>query len=298
MDAIADSANKVISGVVDSSFGILRSFLPNQHGPSSAGDRASQAGGSRPPTPGATSETGASIPWKSPRPGFGLLRRESGFSIASIAASLPSIGPGRSRASTLNNGEEAGQQLIAVSRPSSVRSARSNRPGSRGSLKINVDGESSQDDDESESGEESESVTTTTDDDEDGDDGGESESGDEESEDEEEERRSAVGENKSVRSIKSFESMMASGRRARRKSQKSKGKNGSAAGGRSKSPLPSVSVPMPPVASTSSSNSAAAGRTSLSDRLARVSNLASSLKVCIRFLSSFRCHSSYHKCFS
>ncbi|KAJ2915560.1 hypothetical protein MD484_g4848, partial [Candolleomyces efflorescens] len=281
VDAIADSANKVISGVVDSSFGILRSFLPNQQGPSSVGDRASQAGGSRPPTPGAaTSETGASVPWKSPRPGFGLLRRESGFSIASIAASLPSIGPGRSRANTLNNGEEAGQQLITVSRPSSVKSSRSNRPRSRGSLKINVDGESSQED-ESESGEESESVTTTTDDDEDGDNDGESESGDDESEEEGEERRSAVGDNKSVRSIKSFESMMASGRRARRKNQKSKGKNSNAADGRSKSPLPSVSVPMPPAASTSSSNSAAAGRTSLSDRLARVSNLASSIKVLI-----------------
>jgi len=51
------------------------------------------------------------------KPGFNLLRRESGFSIASLTASLPIGGRVRSRSV-----EETGQQLITVSRPSSLRS--------------------------------------------------------------------------------------------------------------------------------------------------------------------------------
>lgn len=53
------------------------------------------------------------------KPGFGLLRRESGFSIASLAASLP----GNRTKSLHGDAEEAGQQLVSVSRPGSVRSA-------------------------------------------------------------------------------------------------------------------------------------------------------------------------------
>ncbi|TFK20246.1 hypothetical protein FA15DRAFT_137771 [Coprinopsis marcescibilis] len=188
VDAIADSANKVISGVVDSSFGILRSFLPNNSG-------QPQSGGSRPTTP-ATSEMSSS--WRPgsslPKPGFGLLRRDStpgsGFSIANIAASLPI-----SRRSRSNTGEESGQQLISVSRPSSAGSRRS-------SLKIRVAGDSSQE----------ESASATSDDDDDD---------DEEDEDEDHERREEglSTSARSTRSIQSFESMVAA-EKARNRKQK------------------------------------------------------------------------------
>ncbi|OCH86943.1 hypothetical protein OBBRIDRAFT_782382 [Obba rivulosa] len=102
VDAIAGSANKVISGVVDTSFGVLRALLPGQT--PNAGD------------PLAATEQEASRPI-----GFGLLRRDTGFSIASIAASLPTSV--RSRSNTQI--EETGQQLIEVpSRPGSSRSMR------------------------------------------------------------------------------------------------------------------------------------------------------------------------------
>ena len=100
VDAIADSANRVIGGVVDSSFGILRSFMPSSTLPTPVGNKFS---------PGTETEH--------TKPGFNLLRRESGFSIASLTASLP-IG-GRVRSKSV---EETGQQLITVSRPSSLRS--------------------------------------------------------------------------------------------------------------------------------------------------------------------------------
>ncbi|KAI0313200.1 hypothetical protein OF83DRAFT_1065909 [Amylostereum chailletii] len=106
VDAIAGSANKVILGVVDSSFGVLRSLLPGnvaegQQAPSSPEEAQS---------------------WNV-RPSFGLLRRESGFSIASLAASLP----GRDRARSISSTapvEESGQMMVEVaSRPGSIRSA-------------------------------------------------------------------------------------------------------------------------------------------------------------------------------
>jgi len=110
VDAIAGSANKVISGVVGTSFGMLRSFLPLP--------------GSAPPAPtdeNTQAEIPSSTPWNVVRPGFGLLRRESGFSIASLAASLP--GSKERAKSILGDGEEAGQQLVSVnSQPGSVKS--------------------------------------------------------------------------------------------------------------------------------------------------------------------------------
>ena len=128
VDAIADSANKVISGVVDSSFGILRSFMPSTAIPIPIGNK--------PSTPGTETEH--------TKPGFTLLRRESGFSIASLAASLP-MG-GRARSNT--GGEESGQQLITVSKPSSLRSKRS--------WQIQVeDAESQDDNDDDDTGSES-----------------------------------------------------------------------------------------------------------------------------------------------
>jgi len=98
VDAIAGSANKVLLGVVDTSFGMLRSLLPLP-------GTTPQA----PADPSQQSEVASSnAPWNAVRPGFCLLRRESGFSIASLAASLP--GSKDRNKSILGNGE-AGQQL-------------------------------------------------------------------------------------------------------------------------------------------------------------------------------------------
>ncbi|KAG8992918.1 hypothetical protein FRB90_000866 [Tulasnella sp. 427] len=90
---LAGSANKVFTGVVDSGFSALRGFLGHNGDQNAAAEAAP------------TSPTEATK--QSPRQGFGLLRRASGFSIASVAASLP----------------EPGQQMMEVpSRPGSVRS--------------------------------------------------------------------------------------------------------------------------------------------------------------------------------
>lgn len=101
VDAIAGSANKVLSGVVDSSFGVLRSLLPVNI------DQQPQT----------TDGTAESAPWNNIRPGFGLLRRESGFSIASLAASLPRP---RERSKSVASHAEEGQEMIE-SRPGSIR---------------------------------------------------------------------------------------------------------------------------------------------------------------------------------
>ena len=162
VDAITDSANKVISGVVDSSFGILRSFMPSN-------SLQIPPIGNKPFSGTETEYT---------KPGFNLLRRESGFSIASIAASLPMGGRARSTAE-----QETGQQLITVSRPSSLRS--------KTSWRIKGDGDESQDDDESD--DESESAAT----------------GDEESDEAATEAVSAASD---ARSIRSFENMLSAGK--------------------------------------------------------------------------------------
>lgn len=99
---LAGSANKVITGVVDSSFGVLRGFLT-----------------SNPDLSAPPNEEQDTAPWNAMRPGFGLLRRGSGFSIASVAASLP--GAGRPKTPGGDAGEE-GQQLVEVSsRPGSIK---------------------------------------------------------------------------------------------------------------------------------------------------------------------------------
>ncbi|KAJ7628718.1 hypothetical protein FB45DRAFT_43419 [Roridomyces roridus] len=103
VDTLADSAGRVITGVtgvVDSSFGMLRQFLPGTSSP-------------LPVTP-ALDANSAAAPWNFPhvsttRPGFGLLRRETGFSIGGI-----SIG-GRSEE------KRPEEELREVSRPGSVR---------------------------------------------------------------------------------------------------------------------------------------------------------------------------------
>lgn len=103
VDVLAGSANKVISGVVDTSFGVFRSLLPG--GPEPSATQLGEEGRESP------------APWNVQRAGFGLLRRESGFSIASLAASLPG------RAVARGAGEEAGRQMVEVtSREPSVKS--------------------------------------------------------------------------------------------------------------------------------------------------------------------------------
>ncbi|KAI0358298.1 hypothetical protein OH77DRAFT_1260544 [Trametes cingulata] len=103
VDALAGSANKVLTGVVDTSFGVLRALLPGQTSEGVA-------------TPPVDADQGAA-PWNLAQPRFGLLRRDTHFSIASIAASLP----GRAKSQP----EESGQQMIDVpSRPGSSRSMR------------------------------------------------------------------------------------------------------------------------------------------------------------------------------
>lgn len=98
----------MILGVVDSSVGILRSFLPG----STPATQAEVSGASA-----LLIEPAAIAPWNAVKPGLDLLRRESGFSIASLAASLP----GSKAKSTL--GEETGQQLVSVSsKPGSTKS--------------------------------------------------------------------------------------------------------------------------------------------------------------------------------
>ena len=113
VDAIAGSANKVILGVVDQGFGVLRALLPGNPADAQA------------TSPENTNADQEAAPWNAARPGFGLLRRESGFSIASLAASLP-VGRDRSRSFASTTGttaEESGQMMVDVSsRPGSVRS--------------------------------------------------------------------------------------------------------------------------------------------------------------------------------
>ena len=127
------------------------------------------------------------------KPGFNLLRRESGFSIASLAASLP-MGGGRARST---GEEETGQQLITVSRPSSLRS--------KTSWRIRGDGDESQDNDD-ESG------------DDDDDDDESPASGDEESD--EGAAAEAVSVTGDARSIRSFENMLSAGKEQGKKDKK------------------------------------------------------------------------------
>ena len=119
VDALAGSANKVLTGVVDTSFGVLRALLPGQASDANAHAGTGAGANANPdvPTPPIDADQSAA-PWNITQPRFGLLRRDTHFSIASIAASLP----GRSKSV---QGEEAGQQMIDVpSRPGSSRSVR------------------------------------------------------------------------------------------------------------------------------------------------------------------------------
>ncbi|KAH9947014.1 hypothetical protein B0H21DRAFT_740607 [Amylocystis lapponica] len=125
VDAIAGSANKVISGVVDTSFGVLRMLLPGQT-PNLSVPANSNA------------DVGPSTAPEEPRSGFGPFRRDTGFSIASLAASLPGASV---RARPAGQNEEVGQQMVEVpSRPGSSRSMRA----------ADADGDTSEESDASE----------------------------------------------------------------------------------------------------------------------------------------------------
>ena len=196
VDAIAGSANKVILGVVDSSFGVLRAFLPGQTMVYGGGSGA--APGSAlfaVPVPAAAmgtatgGETDAAL-W-GVRPSLGLLRRDTGFSIAGLTAALPG-GPGKAK----SHPEEEGQrELVEVSsRPPSCRS------GHEGSGSEETEGSSEDDSEESE--------------DEEGQEDGEDEGQEGEQEEQEQEAHD-------TRSIKSFESMLSSARTTRKKTSAS-----------------------------------------------------------------------------
>ncbi|KZV98757.1 hypothetical protein EXIGLDRAFT_727083 [Exidia glandulosa HHB12029] len=106
---VADAAGKVLSGVtgvVDTSFGVLRGLLPFQSPAAHPHPHPSDK------TAAPLAEIQDAAPWNAERPtvGFGMLRRASGFSIASL--------PGFQKKSA----DEGGQQMVEVpSRAPSVR---------------------------------------------------------------------------------------------------------------------------------------------------------------------------------
>ena len=108
-----EQANKVLTDVVDTSFGMLRALLPTPNPNANANANNATVDPLKPesaPLPIEVPVTGNLV-----KPGFGLLRRESGFLIKNITAALP-----MSRGT--KSGEEVGQQLLAVSKPESIKS--------------------------------------------------------------------------------------------------------------------------------------------------------------------------------
>ena len=154
---LTDTANKVISGVFDSSFGALRGLI----------SAAAHENSTSPLTP-VPDPVQEQAPWNYRRAGFGLLRRGSGFSIASVASSLPSLQRQISAPSRRPNPDESGQMLVEVtSRPGSI-----GREGEESATEESEEGES------------------------------------EEGESDEEEDANAIGGKADTRSIRSFGSMM------------------------------------------------------------------------------------------
>ncbi|KAG2136104.1 uncharacterized protein EDB93DRAFT_1254091 [Suillus bovinus] len=169
VDAIAGSANKVISGVVDSSFGVLRSFLPSA--PTSTSAPASASAMNSTFTSAPTTEA-SDARWN-----MGLLRRESGFSIASLV-------PGRKGE---GKGEDGQRELVEVS----------SRPGSIRSIYVNEDVGVGRTEDESEESDESDD--------------------DEEDNEEEESEEEHAHDAKSIRSFESMMSGSSEGTRKKKK---------------------------------------------------------------------------------
>ena len=119
--------------------------------------------------------------------GFGLFQHESGFSIASLAVSLPIAVPLHSN----TGGEEASQQLVAVSQANSLKSQSSAK-----SLKVRIGDGDESDAEESDHGDESATMNE---------DESESDDGEEDADAEEHHGSGGVG---YVRSIRSFENML------------------------------------------------------------------------------------------
>lgn len=138
VDAIAGSANKVITGVFYTSFGVLRALIPGQATVGSGGGviGGQQEGGKEGTSLGTPLGT-----WETRR----MPRRESGFSIASLAASLPGGQRTRSRAASYVGGQ---RELVEVS---SVRS----RSGRVSSEEGGVDGGTEESEESREEGGES-----------------------------------------------------------------------------------------------------------------------------------------------
>jgi len=174
---LADSAGKLVSGVtgvVDTSFGVLRGLLPTSL------PMMQRPGTSAPVMDKALADAQSEAPWNIERTGFGLLRRASGFSIASIPAAVFPRSASRLGQNAPPDVEE-GQQLIDVpSRASSVHG-----------LRVTSDFEQTSGDDSAE------------------------DSSEESDEDDDERSRAGVtdddGGEKDGRSIRSFSSMLSTG---------------------------------------------------------------------------------------
>ncbi|KAK2463855.1 hypothetical protein APHAL10511_004160 [Amanita phalloides] len=227
--AIGVSANKVLAGVMDTSFGILKSLMTpgRQQGqaprPGQVQNRRDQVQAPLPPSSSSAPGLTAAMPVQQQpqvviKPGFGLLKRDhSGFSIASIASSLPIARVG-SGSKLVGGGRE--EEMITVSRPGSIRSGSYPDPdpyafgeeegdeqgvyGRREeSVEMQSGGEGGEGGEEGEEG------------------GGEGEG---EGEGEADDRRKASNLHGSVRSIKSFESMLSEGKAKSKEKGKVKGK--------------------------------------------------------------------------
>lgn len=115
VEELAGSAGKVVFGVVDSSFSALRGLLSTPGADDTMGVGAVAVTTS----PQLVEQT----PWNYQRPGFGLLRRGTEFTLASVTSSLPAlhrVTTGGSRRT--GNTEESGQMLLEVpSRPESIK---------------------------------------------------------------------------------------------------------------------------------------------------------------------------------
>lgn len=190
MGEFATGATKVISGVggvVDSSFSALRGLL-NTGDPHGGED-------------GKNNSPAAVVSAMITRPGFGLLRRGTSFSIAGVAANLPGVSTPRGP----KGGAEQGQQMlevprcVAISLPSPSILANDETRSRPGSVRhLNDDDTSDQ------------SVGETSDDEEEGSTSEAepyNEEGDEDDEDNHHEG-SAFRDKSDTRSIRSFSSMM------------------------------------------------------------------------------------------
>lgn len=213
VDVIAGSANKVISGVFDTSFGVLRALMPEQSLPGSAtaagagvGTGGAADGGTTATSvvtdtgeapsalTSAAASTGTSAGAGAWGTGVRLLRRESGFSISSLAASLPGAVAQGARSRAASRADEVGQRELVevVSRPASVRSG--------GEDVRSNEGDEEEQDDEDDEGE-----------------GGDGEQEGETDSESESENGTEEGDIRDTRSIKSFENMMRSSRKKRRR---------------------------------------------------------------------------------